>query len=119
MFRFSVNALLIIIGFAFAGQAEAGGLPATPSPVILKAAVDAKKNAIVVSGQNFGSTQPTVKLAGQILEVKRYSENEVVASLPRDIQPATYHLTVGAGGRDRAISNAFIAVVFPSRASDL
>ena len=119
MFKFVTNALLLIVGLAFVGHATAGGrgLPGALSPVILKVTVDSRENAMIVSGQNFGSTLPTVRLAGQILDVKRFSENEVVASLPRGIQSATYLLTVSTGGHGRATSSPFIAVFFPPRAS--
>lgn len=122
MFKFVANALLLIVGLAFVGQAAAAGgrgLSSALPPVILKVAVDAKENAIVVSGQNFGDASPAVRLAGQILDVKRFSENEVVASLPRDIQSATYLLTVSSSGRDQATSLPFSAAIFPPRASGL
>ena len=118
MVKFVTNALLLIVGLAFVGHAAAGGrgLPGALSPVILKVTVDSRDNTMVVSGQNFGSTPPTVRLAGQILDVQRFSENEVVASLPRDIQSATYLLTLSTGGHGRATSSPFIAVFFPPRA---
>ena len=115
MIKFIANALALIVGLALIGQVAAGGrgLPGTPTPVILKVTMDSKENTIVVSGQNFGSMPPTIRLAGQILDVKRFSENEIVASLPRDIQVATYLLTVSSGGRSKATSSPFSATFFP------
>ena len=107
----SLLALSLIGGLSMGSLATAGGrgnLSPQP-PMILKTALHAKENAIIITGRNFGTTPPTVTLADQALDVQRFSENEVVASLPPDLASATYSVTVTTSGRNRASSNIFSA----------
>lgn len=109
-----IKIVLFIVGFAIGGVAVAGGrgLPGIPPPVIVKVALDATENVLVITGRNFGETPPTVSLADAALVVKRFSENEVVAMLPRGLTPATYGITVTTNGvRHRAVSNQFSATL--------
>lgn len=109
-----IKIVLFIVGFAIGGVAVAGGrgLPGIPPPVIVKVALDATENVLVITGRNFGETPPTVTLADAALVVKRFSENEVVATLPRGLTPATYGITVTTHGiRHRAVSNQFSATL--------
>ena len=113
MKKISIKTALLITGLAAQGIAMAGGgaLPAPLQPMIAKTAVNAQEKGLIISDRNFGAMQPSVKLAEQALEVKRFSENEVVAHLPRDLRPATYAVTVTSNGRDRASSHPFSATV--------
>jgi hypothetical protein len=76
----------------FGQSADALG-PMIPAPVILSAEVDAVQYHLVISGTNFGSTPPLVKLGGQALVVSGSSPNRVV-DLPADLRPASYLLTI-------------------------
>ena len=107
------NAALLVAGLISCGPTIAGGrgAPALQVPMILKTAMDMQASALIITGRNFGATAPTVTLANQVLEVKRFSEYEVVASLPRGLTAATYGVTVTTNGRHRAISNVFSAVL--------
>ncbi|MGH8659740.1 MAG: IPT/TIG domain-containing protein [Gammaproteobacteria bacterium] len=69
---------------------------------------------MVISGDNFGSATPTIRLANQVLKVKSFSANQVVVSLPANIQPATYGLTVSTSGAYRSTSARFSAALFSS-----
>ena len=113
MKKITVKTVLLITGLAAQGIAMAGGgaLPAPLQPMIVKTAVNAQEKELIISGRNFGATQPSVKLAEQALEVKRFSDNEGVAHLPRDLMPATYAVTVTSNGRNRASANPFSATV--------
>ena len=102
-------AALIVCGHAVAGGRYPSTVP--PTPVIVKVMVDAKENALIITGRNFGTAPPTVHLAEQALEIKRFTEKEIVAHLPVDIQPATYSLTVTSDGRKRATSDIFNAAI--------
>ena len=75
--------------------------------MIVKVAVNAKENSLIITGWNFGDTPPNVHLAGQVLKVKHVSVNEIVARLPSGIQAATYGLTVTTSGRSQVTSNHF------------
>lgn len=109
-----IKIVLFLIGFGACGVASAGGrvLPSIPPPVIVKVALDPTENVLVITGRNFGETLPTVTLADTALVVKRFSENEVVATLPRGLTPATYGITVTTNGiRHRAVSSLFSATL--------
>ena len=113
-----IKTILLIVGLTVFGHAVAGGrgnpgpVPPAVLPVIIKTLVNPKENVMVISGRNFGSTAPIVRLADYILDVRRFSEQEIVVSLPRDTQPATYTLTVTTGGRTQYTSSTFHATLF-------
>ncbi len=109
MYPWPLKTALLVTALTLSSYAAAGGggTTAIASPTIVKVAVDAKENALVITGQNFGGTPPNVHLAGQVLEAKRVSANEIVARLPSDIQAATYGLTVTTSGRNQVTSNHF------------
>lgn len=115
MRNITINTLVLIIGLVASGHAAAAGGRGNPGPVspyIVKTSVDAKEKALIITGRNFGASAPTVMLADQVLEVKRFSENEVVASLPQPLAAATYGITVTSnGGRSRATSSLFTATL--------
>ena len=107
----TVKTLLIIIGLATSGYVSAAGGRGNPGPIspyIVKTYVDAKEKALIITGRNFGANAPTVMLSDQVLAVKRFSDTEVVASLPRQLASATYGITVTTNGaRNRVTSNVF------------
>ena len=109
----TIKTILFAVGFGAWGMTTAGGLGniAPQPPMIMKTAVDEKENVLIISGRNFGSTSPSVSLADQTLDVKRFSDDEVVASLPQDFASATYGVTVTTGGRNRVSSNLFSATL--------
>lgn len=98
-------------GLAAYGIATAGGrgTPTPPAPEIVKAAVNVQEKHLIITGRNFGAILPTVILADQPLDVKRFSEREIVANLPHGITAATYGVTVVTNGRNRLNSNLFSA----------
>ena len=111
--KITIKTILLIAGLTACGIATAGGrgnythLP----PMIVKTAVDAQEKVLIITGRNFGATPPTVMLADQALDVKRFSEHEVVANLPRGLTAATYGVTVTTSGRNRSSSNLFSATL--------
>lgn len=117
MHKVTIKAILLVAGLTACGLATAGGraIPGPQPPLIVKAAVDAKENVLIITGHNFGVTPPIVTLADHALEVKLSSEHEVVASLPRELTAATYGITVTTSGPNRASSNLF-SVALPSAA---
>lgn len=108
-----IKTALLVAGLIACGSTIAGGrgAPALLVPMILKTAMDMEASALIITGRNFGATTPTVTLANQVLEVKRFSEYEVVASLPRGLTAATYGVTVTTNGRNGASSNLFSAAL--------
>ena len=101
MYNVTVKTIVIIIGLAACAAAAAAGGRGNPGPIspyIVKTSVDAKEKLLIVTGSNFGATAPTVMLSGQVLEIKRFSDNEVVARLPRPLASATYGITVTSNG---------------------
>lgn len=112
MHRFSAKIILLFLGLTTYGVATAGrGIPAPQPPMIVKTAVDVPGRTLIITGRNFGASAPTVILADQIVEVKRFSEREVVVSLPRSLPAATYGVSVTTTGRNQASSNLFSATV--------
>ncbi len=95
------------------GIASAGGrgAPTPLPPTIVKTAVNLQEKTLIIVGSNFGATQPSVTLANQVLDVRRFSEREVVANLPRGLTAATYGVTVTTSGRNRINSNLFSAAL--------
>jgi len=87
---------VLATGLTGLGQAVASGrgtISGQP-PVIVRTAVDTKQNLLIISGRNFGTTIPTVKLADQKLKVKHFTEQEVVANLPVGLPAANYGVTI-------------------------
>lgn len=117
MHNVTIKTLLFVIsltgGLGPCGVATAGGrgTAVPPSPMIMKTAVDVKENILIITGRNFGATLPTVTLADQTLDVKGFSEYEVVASLPPGLTSATYGVIVTTSGRNQASSNLFSAAL--------
>lgn len=114
MRNLTIKTFVLIIGLVTSGYVAAGGRgnPGPVPPYIVKTFVDAKEKALVITGHNFGSTAPTVMMADQVLEVKRFSENEVVASLPRPLSSATYGITITRNSKsNRITSNLFSATI--------
>lgn len=109
MNKLTIKTVLLVAGLVACGYAAAGGggTRALLSPTIVKTAMDMQENILIISGHNFGATPPTVMLADQVLEVKHFSEQEVVASLPRGLTAANYGVTVTTNGRNRVSSNLF------------
>lgn len=109
------TSILLVAGLTACGIALAGGRgnPGPLPPLIVKTAVNAKDNVLIITGRNFGATPPTVLLAEQALDVKRFSEREVVAGLPHGLDAATtYGITViTTGTQQRASSNLFSATL--------
>lgn len=115
MYKVTIKTVLLAAGLTTCGLAAAGGrgTPVSLPPTIVKTSVDMKENVIIITGRNFGATPPTVLMANQALDVKRFSEHEVVASLPHDLISATYGITVITTGiQNRARSNLFSATLF-------
>lgn len=115
MNKSTIKIILFIAALGTHGHAAASGAghhPRAAQPIIVKVAVDARENAIVITGRNFGDALPTVRLADQLLNVTRFTENQVVAMLPPGVEPATYGLTVTtANGRSSITSGVFSAVL--------
>ena len=111
--RVNIKAILFIAGLTVASMATAGkgGFPTPLPPMIVKTAVDTQEKALIITGRNFGATMPTVMLADQVLDVKRFSEHEVVASLPRNLTAATYGVMLTTSGPTRSSSNLFSATL--------
>ena len=79
----------------------------------MKAAVDVREKLLIITGRNFGATSPTVILADQVLGVKRFSEREIVANLPRGLTAATYGITVTSSSGLNRISSSFFSATLP------
>ena len=114
MQKINTKTFLLIAGLTVCGVATAGGRGfSTPPPMIVKTSVDTQGKMLIITGRNFGTTAPTVMLADQALEVKRFSENEIVANLPHGLATATYGVSVTTSGNNRASSNLFSAALPP------
>ena len=117
MLKATIKTTLLAIsltgGVIACGITTAGGrgTPVPPPPMIVKTAVDAQEKVLIITGRNFGATAPTVILTDQVLDVKHFSENEVVANLPHGLTAATYGVTVTTNGRNRVSSNLFSATL--------
>lgn len=120
MCKVTIKTLLLLSSiagaYAVAGVASAGGRGTyvPPSPTIVKTAIDAKESVLVITGRHFGTVTPTVTLADVVLDVKRFSEYEVVASLPRDLAPATYAVMVITNGPHRRTASNLFSATLPS-----
>lgn len=111
MSKRTTQLLFILAGLvaSFGGFAVGGGSVASPlSPVILSAEPDFQQSVLVIRGAHFGTSVPTVHLADTTLEVKSASSDQIKATLPADVRPATYRLMVTAkNGRYLVTSEAF------------
>lgn len=109
-----LTAILVLIGLglfgyaAYAGSASPRSLP----PVIQSTTVDFNNNVMVITGRNFGSAPPIVRLADYVLKMKRFSANEVIVSLPPGLRPATYRLMVSTYGPHKVSSDSFSTALF-------
>lgn len=111
MNKLTIKTILLVAGLGICGIAGARGELTPVLPVIHKTTVDVKHNVIIITGQKFGDLKPAVRLANQALNVKRFSDREVVAALPENIAPGTYSVLVTSGEQVRANSNLFSAVL--------
>jgi len=93
--------------------------PATATilvPVVQTADADAANHNLFISGQNLGTTIPSVVLGGIQLSVISYSPTNLVAALPKDIAPASYLLVVTPQGNIPAVFWVTIGAVGPAGA---
>lgn len=113
MYKVTLNIAIIAAGLAVGGIVVAGGRPNTGNvpPLIAKVATDSKENAIIITGWNFGGMAPIVRLGEYVLEVKSFSDKQVVARLPPRMEAANYRLTLTAGGKSRITSDVFSAAL--------
>jgi len=88
------------------------GSPRTVPPVILSAMADSSEHTMVILGHNFGTELPTVRLGDRVMNVESFSPNQVIVTLPPEIQPATYSLTVTANRPYPLTSSVFSAALF-------
>ncbi|MGH8511427.1 MAG: IPT/TIG domain-containing protein [Gammaproteobacteria bacterium] len=102
---------LTSIGYT-AIAAGPGSARAAQTPAILSAMVDANEHTMIISGHNFGTVLPTVRLGDRVMKVESFSPNQVIVTLPPGIQPATYSLTVTANRPYPLTSNLFSAALF-------
>ena len=65
--------------------------------LVVSASVDYGVGKLYVSGSNFGSAMPAVKLNGIALQVLTATPTSVLAMLPPGIAPGSYLLTVASG----------------------
>ena len=121
MRQINIKTILFIAGLTVSSMATAGkgGFPTPLPPMIVKTAVDIQEKALIITGRNFGATMPTVMLADQALDVKHFSEHEIVANLPRGLAAATYGVIVTTTGQNRASSNLFSATLPSSKKTGL
>lgn len=113
MHKIAIKTILLIAGLSACGIATAGrgGIYTPQPPVIVKTVVDSQEKVLIITGRNFGVTQPTVVLADQALGVKRFSEHEIVVSLPPSLTSGNYGVSVTTGSRNRVSSNIFSATL--------
>lgn len=113
-YRYTLHLAGILLGATFGHVTSALSLvPPPPPPVILTVAVDPTENVLILTGNHFGKTLPTVYLRGEALPVKSFSPNEVVANLPSALPPAFYRLTL-VNGTDQTKRGDFIVEIAPS-----
>ncbi len=113
MKHITIQTFVFIAGLTVCNLAIAGGRGSitTSTPIIVKTSVSAQDKTLIITGHHFGTTTPIVMLADEPLDVKHFSEQEVVANLPHGLLPATYAVTVTSSGRQRASSNPFSATL--------
>ena len=115
MQKINTKTFLLIAGLTVCGVATAGGYGfSTPQPMIVKTSVDTQGKTLIITGRNFGTKAPTVILADQVLDVKRFSEKEVVANLPHGLATANYGVSVTTSGSNRVSSNLFSVALPPA-----
>jgi hypothetical protein len=105
MLKQTIGISTAVLLATFGQSADALG-PMIPAPVILSVEVDAMQHRLIISGTNFGSTPPLVKLGGQALAVSGSSPNRVVVDLPAELRPASYLLTI-SNKRDHSKADSF------------
>jgi hypothetical protein len=78
----------------FAAHARVSAQLVRPPPIITQAAADDALRFLYITGTNFGTTMPTVNLADVSLGVTRFSDTDIVATLPPGIGRGSYWLLV-------------------------
>src|ERR1700693_1100709 len=93
--RRSLRALLCLGILALAQQT----MPATSTPAIESAVVNAATNQITITGMSLApaSGAPTVKLDNTQLALVTYSSTAILAKLPAGLGTGTFDLTVSTG----------------------
>ena len=96
MLRLNHGILMTAIGLTtFAPMVSAIDLrPRVPDPIILSTEHDSQNGLMIISGQNFGSQMPIVRLGDRIVEVKDSSPTKITVKISPEIRSATYLLTV-------------------------
>jgi hypothetical protein len=104
MIKFALRIPMLALLLLFSSQALMHAQLATASAkkhevVIVSAKVDLSvtPNTIVISGQNFGTSEPTVTLDAMTLLVTSFSQTSINATLPISLPPGSYVLTVVSG----------------------
>jgi hypothetical protein len=118
MYKQYIGSFALALLTSIAQTVDAGGPSGAlraeaPAPVILSAKVDTVQRRLVISGVYFGRLPPTVTLGGQALSVVSFSPTEAVASLPADIDPATYLLTIKDAQNPRPANSVDLQIPSP------
>jgi len=103
MIKFALRIPMLALLLLFSSQALMHAQLATSSSshqvVIVSAQINLSvtPNTIAISGQNFGTSKPTVTLDAMTLAVTSFSQTSIQATLPISIPPGSYVLTVVSG----------------------
>jgi hypothetical protein len=103
MEKFALRIPMLALLLLFSSQALIHAQLATSSSshqvVIVSAQVNllVTPNTIAISGQNFGTSKPTVTLDAMTLAVTSFSQTSIQATLPISLPPGSYVLTVVSG----------------------
>lgn len=115
MLTLTTKTLLLFAGltsFVSIANAAGPGSPRAVPPEIFSVTANFSEHTVVISGNYFGAVRPTVRLGDRVMNVESFSPNQVIVTLPPDVQPATYSLTVTASRPHRLTSNLFSAALF-------
>ena len=103
MIKFALRIPMLALLLLFSSQALIHAQLATATSshqvVIVSAQINLSvtPNTIAISGQNFGTSKPTVTLDAMTLAVTSFSQTSIQATLPISIPPGSYVLTVVSG----------------------
>src|SRR5258706_9775010 len=109
----SIQSRLRVVAFFSVLLLPLIGFGSASAPVVINSAqYDPVAQRITIVGQSFGSTAPTVRLAGMQLPVISYDPNSqtIVASVAMSLNPGSYLITVSIGNGTTSSSEFDIAI---------
>jgi len=109
-FKFSLTVALFAAAWALNPQNTGAVTSPPPAVIVYSAAADLSTHVIKITGDNFVTTTPGVKLNNVALTVTSFSTTTIQATIPNSFTPGSYLLSVSTGNGTTFNDEFYVAI---------